>query len=87
MWTIEFTNNALRQKETVFKSVYKGKLRELISVIRNNPYQTPPPYEKLQPPRENKYSRRISRKHRLVYEVIDAENYIRILSVWTHYDT
>lgn len=86
MWIIEFTNNALRQKEFVFNSVYKEKVRELVEVIRNNPFQNPPPYEKLQPPRDNKYSRRINKQHRIVYEVFESQNYIKILSMWTHYE-
>jgi Txe/YoeB family toxin of toxin-antitoxin system len=87
MWTIEFTNTALKQKDTVFKSIYKEKIKELVEIIKINPFQNPPPYEKLQTKRgENKYSRRISRQHRLVYEVIVEQNYIRILSMWTHYE-
>jgi Txe/YoeB family toxin of toxin-antitoxin system len=86
MWTIEFTNTALKQKDVVSKSVYKDKIKELVEIIKINPFQNPPPYEKLQPPRENKYSRRISKQHRLVYEIIEKENYIKILSMWTHYE-
>ena len=86
MWTIEFTNTALKQRKIVLSSGYAKKIRELMEIIRNNPFQNPPPYEKLQPPRDNKYSRRISKQHRLVYEVIEKENYIKILSMWTHYE-
>jgi Txe/YoeB family toxin of toxin-antitoxin system len=86
MWTVEFTNTALKQKKIAFSSVYLKKIIELIEIIRNNPFQTPPPYEKLQPPRDNKYSRRISKQHRLVYEVLEEQQYIRILSIWTHYE-
>jgi len=86
MWEIEFTNTALKQKDVAFKSVYKDKIKELVEIIRNNPFQNPPPYEKLQPTRENKYSRRINKQHRVVYEVIEAKNYIRVLSLWTHYE-
>ena len=87
MWIIEFTNTALKQKDIAFKSVYKDKIKELVEIIRNNPFQNPPPYEKLQPLRDNKYSRRINKQHRLVYEVIEEENYIRVLGMWTHYET
>ena len=86
MWTIEFTNTALKQRKIALSSDYAKKIKELTEIIRNNPFQNPPPYEKLQPPRDNKYSRRISKQHRLVYEVIEKENYIRILSMWTHYE-
>ncbi|MDR1517739.1 MAG: Txe/YoeB family addiction module toxin [Dysgonamonadaceae bacterium] len=86
MWTVEFTNTALKQKEIAFKSVYKSKIKELVDIISVDPFQNPPPYEKLQPPRDNKYSRRINKRHCLVYEVIATENYIRILSMWSHYE-
>ncbi|MDR0872025.1 MAG: Txe/YoeB family addiction module toxin [Prevotellaceae bacterium] len=86
MWTIEFSNYALKQRDTVLKSAYKDKVSDLLDILTNNPFQNPPPYEKLQPPRDNKYSRRINKQHRLVYEVFESEGYIKILSMWTHYE-
>ena len=49
-------------------------------------YKNPPHYEKLQPPRDNKYSRRINKQHRIVYEVLEDERVIKILGLWTHYE-
>lgn len=62
------------------------KAKALIEVIKNNPYQTPPPYEKLVGDLHGAYSRRINIKHRLVYEVLDTEQTVKIISMWTHYD-
>lgn len=62
------------------------KAKTLIEVIKNNPYQTPPPYEKLVGDLNGAYSRRINIKHRLVYEVLDTEQTVKIISMWTHYD-
>lgn len=62
------------------------KAKALIEVIKNNLYQTPPPYEKLVGDLHGAYSRRINIKHRLVYEVLDTEQTVKIISMWTHYD-
>lgn len=62
------------------------KAKALIEVIKNNPYQTTPPYEKLVGDLHGAYSRRINIKHRLVYEVLDTEQTVKIISMWTHYD-
>ena len=86
MWTIEFTNTAKKDKEVVKNSIYFDKVCELLSIIASNPFQNPPPYEKLQPQKANKYSRRINKQHRLVYEVVMETKFIRILSMWTHYE-
>jgi toxin YoeB len=86
VWTIEFTNTAKKDRDTVKNSPCFNKVRELLSIIANNPFQNPPNYEKLQPHRNNVYSRRINKQHRLVYEVNVETKYIRILSVWTHYE-
>lgn len=58
------------------------KAKNLIDVIKNNPYQTPPNYEKLVGDLQGAYSRRINVQHRLVYQVIEEERTIKILSVW-----
>lgn len=86
MWKIEFTNIAKKDKETVKNSTCFNKVCKLLSIIANDPFQNPPPYEKLQPHRNNVYSRRINKQHRLVYEVIAETKYIRILNMWTHYE-
>jgi len=60
--------------------------RELVEIIKQNPFQTPPPYEKPVGNLAGKYSRRINMKHRLVYSVLEEENTILILRMWSHYE-
>jgi Txe/YoeB family toxin of toxin-antitoxin system len=66
-------------------AIYK-KLRTFISVLEDNPYTSPPSYEKLGGDLKGLYSRRLNIKHRLVYEVIEKTKEVRILSCWTHYE-
>ena len=62
------------------------KARAIIEIIKENPYKTPPTYEKLMGDLTGAYSRRINIKHRLVYEVLEEEKTVKIISLWTHYD-
>lgn len=63
-----------------------GKVKALIDIIRENPFQNPPSYEKLSGILKNLYSRRINVQHRLVYQVIEDEKLIKIVSLWSHYE-
>lgn len=62
-----------------------AKAKALIDVVRTNPYQTPPSYEKLVGDLQGLFSRRINRQHRLVYEAFEEEKIVKIISLWTHY--
>lgn len=64
----------------------KKNVESLLEILRNNPYQNPPPYEKLIADLKGAYSRRINIKHRLVYTVDDEKREVKILSMWTHYE-
>ena len=64
----------------------KKSVIELLDVLRKDPFQNPPPYEKLLGDLSGKYSRRINIQHRLVYEVFEEEKIVRILRMWTHYE-
>ena len=64
----------------------ENKLKALLEVIKENPYQTPPSYEKLVGNLRGLYSRRINIQHRLVYEVFEVEKKIKIVSLWSHYE-
>jgi len=86
MWKVELAKQALKDSAKVRKSVYSNKVESLLKIIKNNPYQTPPPYEKLQPPKDNIYSRRINVQHRIVYHINDKENLITIYALWSHYE-
>ena len=64
----------------------KKKAKDLLSVIEENPYQNPPPYEKLVGDLAGAYSRRINIQHRLVYQVLEVEKIVKVLRMWTHYE-
>jgi Txe/YoeB family toxin of toxin-antitoxin system len=86
MWAIYFTEQAQKDAQKLASSGLKNKAQELLSVLRTNPYQTPPPYEKLVGDIAGAYSRRINIQHRLVYQVIEGEHAVKVLRMWTHYE-
>jgi len=86
MWQIVLSSKAKKQSKTALKSPYRQIIENLMKVIATNPFQNPPPYEKLEPPTSNSYSRRINKQHRLSYKIYDEEKIIKILSLWTHYE-
>lgn len=86
MYTIVYTKKAAADIPNLKAAKLDKKAKALIDVIRENPYQTPPPYEKLVGDLQGAYSRRINIKHRFVYEVLEEEQTVKIISLWTHYD-
>ena len=86
MYKIVYTKIALKHIAKLKQANLAGKAKALIDIIKENPYQTPPGYEKLLGDLSGKYSRRINVQHRLVYEVYEDIKTIKILSMWTHYD-
>ncbi len=86
MYAVVYTKTATKDIPKLKAAHLDGKAKELIAVIRENPYQTPPPYEKLVGDLKGLYSRRINQQHRLVYEVFEREQTIKIISLWSHYE-
>lgn len=86
MYQIVYTKNAVGDISNLKAANLDKKARALLEVLRENPYQTPPTFEKLQGNLAGAYSRRINIKHRLVYEVLEQEKIVKIISMWTHYD-
>mgnify|MGYP003571371013 FL=1 len=86
MWTIKYSNQAVRDSKKIEQSNLKQSVINLLEVLKVNPFQTPPPYEKLIGDLTGKYSRRINIQHRLVYEVFEEEKIVRVLRMWTHYE-
>jgi toxin YoeB len=86
MWTLYFTKQAQKDAKKIAESGLKKKAQELLEVIKNNPYQNPPAYERLVGDLSGACSRRINIQHRLVYQVIEEEKAIKILRMWTHYE-
>jgi len=86
MWTIYYTKQAQKDARKLASSGLKNKSQELLSIIQENPYQNPPPFEKLVGDLSGAYSRRINIQHRLVYQVLESEHAIKILRMWSHYE-
>lgn len=86
MWQLYFTKQAEKDAKKLASAGLKEKTKELLEILKNNPYQTPPPYEKLVGDLAGAYSRRINIQHRLVYQVLETEYTIKVLRMWTHYD-
>lgn len=86
MYKIVYTKAAAKDVPKLKAAHLDAKAKALIDVIRCNPYQTPPSYEKLVGDLQGLYFRRINIQHRLVYEVIEEVKIIKIVSLWTHYE-
>ena len=86
MYEIFYTKNAANDVQKLKAAKLDRKARALIDLLRENPFQNPPPYEKLQGDLQGAYSRRINIKHRLVYQVLEDQKAVKILSMWTHYE-
>jgi len=85
-WEIVYARQAQRDAKKLAAAGLKGKAIELLEIIRNDPFRTPPRFEKLVGDLAGAYSRRINIQHRLVYEVLEQEKIIKILRMWTHYE-
>ena len=85
-WSIVYTRQAQKDAKRITSSNLKLQAQRLIEVISKNPFQNPPPYEKLIGDLAGAYSRRINIQHRLVYQVYDSERTIKVIRMWTHYD-
>lgn len=85
-WELIYTKQTQKDAKKLSGAGLKNKAQELLGIIEENPYQTPPPYEKLVGDLAGAYSRRINIKHRLVYQVLEEEHMIKIIRLWTHYE-
>ena len=82
-WTIIYTKQAQKDAKKLSSSNLKQKAIELLEVLKNDPYQTPPPYEKLVGDLSGAFSRRINIQHRIVYQVLKGDKTVKILRMWT----
>ena len=85
-WSLVYTKAAQKDAKLLAAAGLKPKARALLGVLEQNPYQTPPPFEKLVGDLSGAYSRRINIQHRLVYQVLDDEHVVKILRMWSHYE-
>ena len=86
MYKIVYTKTAVKQIPLLKSAKLDGRVKKLIDVVKEKPYQNPPPYEKLVGDLKGVYSRRINAQHRLVYQVLEEEQTVKVLSIWTHYE-
>jgi Txe/YoeB family toxin of toxin-antitoxin system len=85
-WEIVFTRDACKDAKKLQAAGLRGRAEALLAVLHSNPFQNPPPYERLVGDLTGAYSRRINIKHRLVYQVYKAGHTVKVLRMWTHYE-
>jgi Txe/YoeB family toxin of toxin-antitoxin system len=85
-WRLVYTNQARRDAKKLARSGLKPQAERLLEILAKNPYQTPPPYERLLGDLAGASSRRINIQHRLVYQVLDDIKTVKIIRMWTHYE-
>ena len=86
MYSIVYTKRAINDIALLKNNKLDRKAKDLIKILRENPYKTPPNFEKLQGKLKGALSRRINVKHRLVYQVFENEKVVKIISLWSHYE-
>ncbi len=85
-WALVFTKQAQKDAKRLAAAGLKDKAQTLLDVLKLNPFQNPPSYEKLVGDLTGTYSRRINIQHRLVYQVLEAERIVKVIRMWTHYE-
>ena len=85
-WKVVFTKQAQKDARRLAAAGLKSKAEELIEILRQDPWRSPPPFEKLLGDLAGAYSRRINIQHRLVYQILEEERIVKILRLWTHYE-
>jgi toxin YoeB len=85
-WQLVYTRQALKDAKKLTSTSLRPKAEALLRLLAQNPYQTPPPYEKLVGDLAGAYSRRINIQHRLVYEILDSARTVKVIRMWTHYE-
>jgi len=85
-WRLVFTNQAQKDAKKLAASGYQDKARSLLDLLAEDPFASPPPFEKLVGDLSGAYSRRINIQHRLVYQILPDIKTVKIIRMWTHYD-
>ena len=86
IWNVAYSKFALKDAKKLSAAGLRDKAQALLDILEKDPFQNPPPYEKLVGDLRGAYSRRINIQHRLVYEVFRKERSVRVLRMWTHYE-
>ena len=85
-WTVVFVKQAQKDAKKLTAAGLRPKAENLLALLAEDPFRTPPPYEKLIGDLDGAYSRRINIQHRLVYQVLKRERVVKVLRLWTHYE-
>ncbi len=85
-WTLVFTGQAQRDAKKLAESELRKKAEHILDILKEYPFQSPPPFEKLVGDLSGAYSRRINIQHRLVYQVLEDIKTVKIIRMWTHYE-
>lgn len=85
-WRVVYTTQAKRDAKKLARSGLKTQAQKLLDILAHDPYQAPPPYEKLVGDLAGAWSRRINIQHRLVYQVLDDIKTVKVIRMWTHYE-
>ncbi len=85
-WRLVYTRQARNDARKLLSSDLKDKAEQLFEILREDPYRSPPPFEKLVGDLSGAYSRRINIQHRLVYQVLEEESVVKVIRMWTHYE-
>lgn len=85
-WDLVYTNQAKRDAQKLSRSGLKPQAQKLLDILKKNPYQNPPSYEKLVGDLAGAYSRRINIQHRLVYQVLEDIHTVKVIRMWSHYE-
>ena len=85
-WQPVFTKQARKDAKKISASNLRPSTEELLAILRDNPFQTPPPYEKLVGDLSGAFSRRINIQHRLVYQILEEQRIVKVIRMWTHYE-
>ena len=85
-WALHYSRQAQKDAKKLASSGLKSKVQTLLALLETDPFQNPPPFEKLVRDLSGAYSRRINIQRRIVYQVLEAERAVKILRLWTHYE-
>ena len=85
-WKVVFTKQAQKDARKLASAGFKSKAEKPIEILKSNPYQKPPSYEKLVGDLSGAYSRRINIQHRLIYQILEEKRTVKVIRMWTHFE-
>lgn len=85
-WKLKYTKQAQKDAKKLAAAGLKSKAEAILKILESDPFQTPPPFEKLVGDLSGAYSRRINIQHRIVYQVLTEEKIVKVIRMWTHYE-